>query len=63
MNYVSGKRTLEVMDTKFYFFLNPTIDLGIAVGALTVLLIAGLVAGFFPRKKGRSHQTYRGSQR
>ena len=45
------KRTLEVMDTKFYFFLNPTIDLGIAVGALTVLLIAGLVAGFFPARK------------
>ena len=51
MNYVSGKRTLEVMDSKFYFFLNPTIDLGIAVGALTVLLIAGLVAGFFPARK------------
>jgi ABC transporter, putative permease len=51
MNYVSGKRTLEVMDTKFYFFLNPTIDLSIAVGALTVLLIAGLVAGFFPARK------------
>ena len=51
MNYVSGKRTLEVMDSKFYFFLNPTIDLGIAIGALTVLLIAGLVAGFFPARK------------
>ena len=51
MNYVSGKRTLEVMDSKFYFFLNPTIDLGIAFGALTLLIIAGLIAGFFPARK------------
>ena len=51
MNYVSGKRTLEVMDSKFYFFLNPTIDLGIAFGALSVLIIAGLIAGFFPARK------------
>ena len=36
---------------KFYFFLNPTIDLGIAFGALTLLIIAGLIAGFFPARK------------
>ena len=51
MNYVSGERVLAVMDAKFYFFLNPTIDLGIAFGALTVLIIAGLIAGFFPARK------------
>ena len=51
MNYVSGKRTLEVMDAKFYLFLNPTIDLNIAFGALSVLIIAGLIAGFFPARK------------
>ena len=39
------------MDSKFYFFLNPTIDLGIAFGALTLLIIAGLIAGFFPARK------------
>ena len=51
MNYVSGERVLVIMDSKFYFFLNPTIDLGIAFGALTVLIIAGLIAGFFPARK------------
>lgn len=51
MNYVSGERVLMVMDSKFYLFLNPTIDLGIAFGALTLLIIAGLIAGFFPARK------------
>ena len=51
MNYVSGERVLVVMDSKFYLFLNPTIDLGIAFGALTLLIIAGLIAGFFPARK------------
>ncbi len=51
MNHVSGERVLVIMDSKFYFFLNPTIDLGIAFGALTVLIIAGLIAGFFPARK------------
>lgn len=51
MNYVSGERVLMVMDSKFYLFLNPTIDLNIAFGALSVLIIAGLIAGFFPARK------------
>ena len=51
MNHVSGERVLVIMDSKFYFFLNPTIDLGIAFGALTLLIIAGLIAGFFPARK------------
>ena len=51
MNHVSGERVLVIMDSKFYFFLNPTIDLNIAFGALSVLIIAGLIAGFFPARK------------
>lgn len=51
MNHVSGERVLVIMDSKFYFFLNPTIDLSIAFGALTLLIIAGLIAGFFPARK------------
>ena len=51
MNHVSGERVLVVMDAKFYLFLNPTIDLNIAFGALSVLIIAGLIAGFFPARK------------
>jgi putative ABC transport system permease protein len=32
-------------------FLNPTIDLGIALGATLVLIIAGVLAGYFPARK------------
>jgi len=32
-------------------FLNPTIDMGIALGATAVLIIAGVLAGYFPARK------------
>jgi putative ABC transport system permease protein len=32
-------------------FLNPTIDLRIALGATLVLMIAGVLAGYFPARK------------
>lgn len=51
MDYKSGDQVMEIMDQKFYTFLNPTIDLRIAVSALTILIIAGLIAGFFPARK------------
>lgn len=51
LNYTSGEMVMEVADSKFYTFLNPTVDLGIAVSALMVLIVAGLIAGFFPARK------------
>ena len=33
------------------YFLNPQVDLGIAVGATIVLVITGALAGFFPARK------------
>ena len=51
MDRKSGEQVMEIMDQKFYTFLDPTIDLRIAISALTVLIIAGLVAGFFPARK------------
>lgn len=51
MNHVSGQKAMEIMDMRFYTFLNPTIDLSIAVSALAVLVVAGLTAGFFPARK------------
>lgn len=33
------------------YFLNPQVDLGIAVGATIVLIITGALAGFFPARR------------
>ncbi|MBR1386885.1 MAG: ABC transporter permease [Alloprevotella sp.] len=51
MNYVAGISVIEFDGNKMYTFLNPTIDLTIAMEALAVLIIAGLLAGFFPARK------------
>lgn len=51
MSIVSGEKVMEVADQRFYTFLNPTIDLNIALTALFVLIVAGLLAGFFPARK------------
>lgn len=34
-----------------YMFRNPTIDVGVAVGAMVVLIISGMLAGYFPALK------------
>jgi len=36
------------------YFLNPQVDLGIAVGATIVLVITGALAGFFPARRAAS---------
>ena len=36
------------------FFLNPQVDLGVAVGATIVLVITGALAGFFPARRAAS---------
>ncbi len=35
----------------FYIFADPHVDLGIAVGALVVLVVAGIMAGYAPARK------------
>jgi putative ABC transport system permease protein len=39
-----GERTLQL-------FLNPSVDLGIVIGATVLLILAGLVAGYVPARK------------
>lgn len=51
MNVLSGQRTVSVADMEMTVFLDPTVDLGIALRALAVLVVAGLLAGFFPARK------------
>jgi putative ABC transport system permease protein len=58
---IAGVGLLEVINQfdlvyKIYppaaiYFLNPQVDLGIAVGATIVLVITGALAGFFPARK------------
>ena len=38
-------------------FLNPTIDLGIAVSATVVLIVAGLIAGYIPAYRAAQLKT------
>ena len=38
-------------DTEFQVFSNPTVDLGIAAASTVVLVIAGVLAGYFPARK------------
>lgn len=51
LNVQAGTKAVEVADMKMEVFLNPTVDLGIAVQALLVLVVAGMVAGFVPARK------------
>lgn len=51
MNIKAGETVITMGDQSMYTFLNPTIDLDIAIEALIVLIIAGLLAGFFPARK------------
>lgn len=51
LNVQAGTKAMEVADMKMEVFLNPTVDLGIALQALLVLVIAGMIAGFVPARK------------
>lgn len=51
MAKTSGEQVMEIADQKFYTFLDPTIDLRIAITALIVLIVAGLIAGYFPARR------------
>ncbi len=51
MNAVAGRQTVTVADMEMPVFLDPTVDLGVALRALAVLIVAGLLAGFVPARK------------
>jgi len=50
INYVMVKAAMA-SDTEFQIFTNPTVDLSIAAASTVVLIIAGVLAGYFPARK------------
>ena len=46
-----GQSTVSVMDEQIAMLVNPGVDLGVAVEATLVLIIAGTLAGLFPARK------------
>ena len=54
MNKVAGEQTVDVGMFSETVFLNPTVDISIAIQATLTLVIAGTLAGFFPAKKAVS---------
>lgn len=54
MNKVAGEQTVDVGMFSETVFLNPTVDISIAIQATLTLVVAGTLAGFFPAKKAVS---------
>jgi len=50
INYVMVKAAMG-SETGYQVFANPTVDLGIAAASTVVLVIAGVLAGYFPARK------------
>lgn len=46
-----GRQVVDVGVGQGVVFLNPTVDMCIALQALVVLIVAGLVAGYYPARK------------
>lgn len=51
MNKVAGNQTMDAGVFQETVFMNPTVDIGIAIQATLTLVIAGTLAGFFPARK------------
>lgn len=51
MNITSGKAVMDMGVQQQTMFLNPTVDLGIAIRATLTLIVAGTLAGLFPALK------------
>jgi putative ABC transport system permease protein len=54
MNYVAGSETVNNGFGNATVFLNPTVDISIAIQATLTLVIAGTLAGFYPARKAVS---------
>lgn len=46
-----GRQVVDMGVGQGVVFLNPTVDMRIALQALVVLIVAGLVAGYYPARK------------
>ncbi|MCF0257324.1 ABC transporter permease [Bacteroides heparinolyticus] len=51
MNMTAGKAVMDIGVQQQTMFLNPTVDLGIAIRATMTLIVAGTLAGLFPALK------------
>ena len=51
MNRIAGEQVVDVGIASATVFVNPTVDLHIAIQATLTLIIAGTLAGFFPARK------------
>lgn len=51
MNAVAGQQTMDTGAFQETLFLNPTVDIQVAIQATLTLVIAGTLAGFFPARK------------
>ena len=51
MNLVAGQQVMDGGTFRVAVFLNPTVDLHVAVEATLALIIAGTLAGFVPARR------------
>lgn len=51
MNKTYGSTTVDFGDGGTTMFIDPTVDISIAIGATLLLIIAGMLAGLFPAMK------------
>jgi putative ABC transport system permease protein len=51
MNAISGEQVVDIGAISATVFVNPTVDIQIAIQATLTLIIAGTLAGFFPARK------------
>ena len=51
MNQTAGEQVVDIGVASATVFVNPTVDLQIAIQATLTLIVAGTLAGFFPARK------------
>lgn len=51
MNIITGEQVMDIGVVSTTVFVNPTVDLRIAIQATLTLIVAGTLAGFFPARK------------
>ena len=51
MNKAYGSSTITLGDESATMFIDPTVDISIAIGATLLLIVAGTLAGLFPARK------------
>ncbi len=54
MNVVSGRSSIDFGGWEETVFLNPTVNIRVAIQATVTLVVAGTLAGFFPARKAVS---------